>query len=152
MKSYIKFVFADLVILAGTIFAAGINQSDPNNRGKRLQKFKIERALGEKVLSWLSDGNDLDGAECDRLADSLLSLEEPGVRSYLIAAQVANLREKPQKAISILEALISKHPDENAVVMNLPVRIVGRFWIGTIARQSEDIAKAKMPTGQYWRT
>jgi tetratricopeptide (TPR) repeat protein len=94
-------------------------------------------------MSWLSDGNDLAAAECERLADSLLSLGEPGVRSYFIAAQVAYLREKPGKAISLLEQAISKYPDEKAPYMTLPVRIVARFWIGGIARHSGDVAKAK---------
>lgn len=89
MKTRIKVLFACLVILAGSSFSAGANQV-PVNREVRRQKFRIERALGKAVMSWLSDGNDLAGAECDRLADSLLSLEEPGVSSYFIAAQVAN--------------------------------------------------------------
>jgi len=143
MRTYIKLFFAGLVILAGSRFVAATNQSDPNNREKRLQKYKIKKALGEKVISWLSDANDAAGAECDRLADSLLRLEEPGVSSYFIAAQIANLRERPKKAISILEELINKHPDEKAPFITYPVRIVGRFWIATIAKQSGDIAKAK---------
>lgn len=142
MKSCIKFVFAGLVILAGTIFAADANQLYPANLEKGQQERKMHRDLCKTVISWLSDGKASEGIECDKLADSLLSLEEPSVKSYLIAAQVANLREKPKKAISILEGLISKHPDENAVVMNFPVRIVGRFWIATIAKQSADITKA----------
>jgi len=144
MRTYIKLIFAGLVILAGSSFAASVNQQDPNTQDTRLQKYRIKRALGEKVMSWLSDANDSAAVECDRLADSLLSLEEPGVSSYFIAAQVANLREKRDKAISILENVIGRYPDEKAPIgIVLPVKIVGRFWIGTIARQSGDIAKAK---------
>lgn len=142
MKTCVKLIFVALVVLAGSSFATSTSQSVPNNREKRLQKYKIKKALGEKVISWLSDANDAAGAECDRLADSLLALKEPGVWSYFIAAQVANLREKPKKAIAILEEVIGKHPNEKAPATTLPVRIVARFWIGTIARYSGDIAKA----------
>jgi len=143
MKTYIKFILVGLVILFGTGFTAGTNQSGPNNREIKRQKHRIKRALGKAVISWLSDGNDLAAAECERQADSLLALPEPSIRSYFIAAQVANLREKPQKAISILEDVISKYPDKTASYITLPVRIVARFWIGGIARHSGDVAKAK---------
>ena len=144
MRTYIKLFFACLVILAGSSLANSTSQSVPNNREKRLQKYRIKKALGEKVISWLSDGNDLAAAECDRLADSLLSLEEPGVSSYFIAAQVAKLREKRDKAISILENVIGRYPDEKAPIgIHVPVKIVGRFWIATVAQQSGDITKAK---------
>jgi len=132
------------MILAGVGFAAGANQSRPVNWEKRLQKYRIKKALGEKVISWLSDGNDLAAAECDRLADSLLSLEEPDVRSYFVAAQVAKLRQKPDKAINILEDAIEKYPEQNAPTGPIvPVKIAGRFWIATVAQQSGDITKAK---------
>lgn len=144
MRTYIKLIFACLVILTGSSLANSTSQSVPNNREKRLQKYRIKKALGEKVISWLSDANDAAGAECDNLADSLLAQAEPGVWSYFIAAQVANLREKRDKAISILENVIGRYPDEKAPIgIHVPVKIVGWFWIGTIAKQSGDIAKAK---------
>lgn len=121
------------------------NQSRPANQEIRLQKHRIRETLKEKLLSWLSDANDLvAAAECDELTDSLLGLEEPGVHSYFIAAEVAILRQKPEKAISILEDVIKKHPNEKAPIgIVVPVKIVGRFWAGTVARQSGDMAKAK---------
>jgi tetratricopeptide (TPR) repeat protein len=111
----------------------------------RKEERRIRQALGEAVISWLADANEAAGNECDRLADSLLSIKEPkpSVRAYFIAAQVAKLRGKHLKAIAILEEVINKHPDESAEVSTFPVRIVGRFWIGTIARQSGDIMKTK---------
>ena len=42
-----------------------------------------------------------------------------------------------------MEDLVSKHPDKPAEVELLPVSIVARFWIGTIARHSGDMTKAK---------
>jgi len=143
MRTYIKLIFAGLMIVAGSRFVAATNQSDPNNREKRLQKYRIKKALGEKVISWLSDANDSAAVECDKLADSLLAQAEPDVWSYYIAAQVAYLRGKPDKAILILEDVISKHPDKKSAVMAFPVRIVARFWIATIAKQSGDITKAE---------
>jgi tetratricopeptide (TPR) repeat protein len=121
------------------------NQSRAVNREKRLQEHRIKVALREKLLSWLSDTNDIAAAsDCDRLADSLLDLEEPRLSSYFIAAEVAILRQKSEKAISILKDVIKKHPDEKAPIgLVVPVRIGARFWIGTVARQSGDMAKAK---------
>lgn len=142
MRTYIKLVFAALVIVAGSSFAAGANQSRPANWEKGRQEWEIRRALSEKLISWLSDANDLAGEECDRLVDSLLTLPEPSVRTYFLAAQAAYLRKKPQKAILMLENVISKHPDEQSPVMQFPIRIVGRFWISNIAKQSADITKA----------
>jgi len=143
MRTYIKLIFAGLVIVAGSRFAAGTNQSGASNQETRLQKHRIKEALGKKVISWLSDANDSAAVECERLADSLLAQAEPDVWSYYIAAQVAYLRGKPDKAILILEDVISKHPDKKSAVMAFPVRIVARFWIATIAKQSGDITKAE---------
>jgi tetratricopeptide (TPR) repeat protein len=144
MKTCSKSILAALVVLSGTYLASGDSQPRPVNHDVvALQKYRIEKALGQEVISWLCDANDAAAVECDRLADLLLSLEEADVRSYFIAAQVAWLREKPQKAISVLEDVISKYPDEAAPYMTLPVRIVARFWIGIIARRSRDTTKAK---------
>jgi tetratricopeptide (TPR) repeat protein len=112
---------------------------------RRKEEHNIERSLCEAVVSWLADANEAAGKECDRFADSLLSIKEPepSVKAYFTAAQVARLRGKQQKAISIIEDVITKHPYENAEMMNYPVRIFGRFWIGAIARHGGDMTKAK---------
>jgi len=92
----------------------------------------------------LADANESAGIECDGLADSLLVLEEPSVRAYFIAAQVANLRKNQNKAISILERVAKIHPDEIAPIgIVVPVKIAAYFWIATIAKQSGEIVKAK---------
>jgi len=95
-------------------------------------------------MSWLADGNDLAVLECDRLADSLLTTGEPTARAYFIAAQVANLRNKPQIAISSLEKAIEKYPDDKAPIrIDIPTNIVGCFWIANIAKQSGEIKQAQ---------
>jgi tetratricopeptide (TPR) repeat protein len=142
MKTYIRLTFTSLTILAVIGFAASASQPQVN-REIRLQKYSIEKALCKAVISWLSDANESAGVECDKLADSLLSLEEPGVRSYFIAAPIAWLRGKSEKAITVLEDAINKHRDEKAPTgIVLPVKIVARFWIATIAKQSGDTTKA----------
>jgi hypothetical protein len=138
-----KLLLAVVVALAGTCFASGANQPRPVNQDIALQKYRIEKALGQEVISWLCDVNDAAAVECDRLADLLLSLEEPDVRSYFLAAQVARLREKPDKAITIIENVISIYPDEKSPTMAFPVRIVGRFLIGTAAKESGDIKRVE---------
>jgi tetratricopeptide (TPR) repeat protein len=143
MKTGIKLIYAGLLILAGVGFAYGTNELPVVNQDIELQKYRIENALGEAVVSWLSDANESAGVECERLVDSLLALPEPSIKAYFVAAQATYLRGKPQKAILILEDLISKHPNKPAEVMQFPVSIVSRFWIGTIARHSGDMTKAK---------
>lgn len=64
----------------------------------------MQRDLGKAVMSWLADGNEPAALECDRLIDSLLAVREPTVRSYFLVAQVANLRQKPQDAITALNS------------------------------------------------
>jgi len=139
----LKYILVGLMILIWGSFAFGVDQSDLRNWKKGRQEWKIRRALSEKLISWLSDANALAGEECDRLVDSLLALPEPTIKAYFVAAQATYIRGKPQKAISILEDLISKNPDKPAEVMQIPVRVVARFWIGTIARHSGDMTKAK---------
>lgn len=145
MKAYIKLIAAGLVILISNNIVLGTNvpsfEEEDNVKGR--QEWEVRRALSEKLIFWLSDANGLAGEECDKLVDSLLALPEPSIKAYFVAAQVTYIRGKPQKAISILEDLISKHPDKPAEVMQIPVRVVARFWIGTIARHSGDMTKAK---------
>jgi len=143
MKTCPKVIFAGLVILTGSSFANSTNESPVANRDIELQKYRIKNALCENIISWLSNANESAEIECGKLADSLLCLEEPGVSSYFIAAQIAWLREKPEKAIAILEDVVSKEPNKKAPIGIVPVKIVARFWIATLARQSGDITKAK---------
>ena len=145
MKTGIKLIFVGLVILISNNIVLGTNgptfEEEDVRKGR--EERKIQRALSEKLISWLSDANGVAGEECDRLVDSLLALPEPSIKAYFVAAQVTYIRGKPQQAISILEDLISKHPNKPAEVMQFPVSIVARFWIGTIARHSGDMTKAK---------
>jgi tetratricopeptide (TPR) repeat protein len=108
------------------------------------QELIIERDLGKAVMSWLADGNEPAALECDKLVDSLLELDNPTARSYFIAAQVANLRKNPHKAILALEKAIEKYPNEEAPIgRKVPTKIVGRLWIANIARQSGDTEQAQ---------
>jgi len=143
MIAYIKIVFLTFSVLIGSICFANTDQYEFVVSEQRRKESKIERDLGKAVISWLADGNDLAALECDRLADSLLATGEPTARAYFIASQIANLRERPQVAIPILEEVINKHPDEKAPHMTYPVRIVGRFWIATIAKHSNNMLRAQ---------
>ena len=143
MENYIKPLFAVIIILTGTCLATSEAQTNQERHEKRRQEYQTKNNLSNAVVSWLSDGKTSDATESDRLADLLLNQEKPSVEDYFIAAQVANLRGKTDKAISILEDVIRKHPTEIAPGTSLPVKIVGRFWIGTIARQLGNTAKAK---------
>jgi tetratricopeptide (TPR) repeat protein len=147
MKTGIKLIFVGLMILISNNIVLGMIIPSVEEEREYVRKgqkeWEIKRALSGKLISWLSDANDVAGKECDRLVDSLLTLPEPTIEAYFVAAQATYIRGKPQQAISILEDLISKHPNKPAEVEQLPVRVVARFWIGTIARHSGDMTKAK---------
>jgi len=143
MQTYIKLVFAGLAILAWSSFAVGTNQSDPVNWKKKQQEHRLRKQIAKATVAWLQDHNEPDRLEADQLINLLLEQDQLSVKSYFIAAQSASLCENYQKAISILQDVIEKHPDEKAPRFDLPVRIVGRLWLATVAKQSEDINKAK---------
>ncbi|UCG57662.1 MAG: tetratricopeptide repeat protein [Phycisphaerales bacterium] len=143
MRVYMRLLLTVLVVVAGSSWVADADPAELTISEGRTREFKTERALGKAVISWLADGNAQAAIECDALVKSLLAEQEPSARSYFLAAQVANLRERPHDAISALESAIGRYPDEKAPVMSFPVRIVARFWIGTIARHSGDMQKAQ---------
>ena len=121
------------------------NSIDITNLQKGREERKLCRDLCSQMISYLSDANETAGTNCDKLAESLLKLEEPSVNAYFVAAQAANLRGRPQDAIKILEAAIEKCPDEKAPIgILVPVKIVGRFWIATLEKRSGNITQAKM--------
>ena len=147
MRTGIKLIAAALMILISNNIVLGMTipsvEEEREYVRKGQEEWEIKRALSEKLISWLSDANDVAGKECDQLVDSLLVLPEARMGTYFAAAQATYIRGNPQKAISILEELISNHPDKPSEVMQLPVSVVARFWIGTIARHSGDMTKAK---------
>jgi hypothetical protein len=147
MRTCIKLIAAGLMILISNNIVLGMIIPSVEEEREYVRKgqkeWEIKRVLSGKLISWLSDANDVAGEECDRLVDSLLALPEPSIKAYFVAAQATYIRGKPQVAISILEDLISKHPNKPAEVMQFPVSIIARFWIGTIARHSGDMTKAK---------
>lgn len=143
MIVYIKPIFLIICVLISFICFAGTNRSEFVISEQMKKEYIIKRALGKAVISWLADGNEPAALECDKLIDSLLAAGEPTVRSYFIAAQIANLRHKPKEAITALENALRKYPDERAPGLSFPVKIVAPLWIGTIARQTGDFTKAQ---------
>lgn len=130
-------------MLSGICVAENKDKAKTINREKRLQAYKIEINIAKATVAWLQKQNKSDRLEATQQIDLLLEQDELGVKSSFVAAQAANLCGDSQKAISILEDVISKHPEDKAPDMNLPVKIMGRFWVATIAKQSNDIPKAK---------
>ena len=165
MRTYIILLLAVILILTGTGYGDRKDQpggyggyggrKDRSRRSRYVERKnrsgfgslerkesaskerKIKKALAKATISCLINKKSTDRAECDRLIDSLLSQEKPSVEAYFVAAQAANLRGKPEKAILILEEVISKHADDKAPGMNSPVKILGRFWIGTLPGPAE---------------
>ncbi|HUS71891.1 MAG TPA: tetratricopeptide repeat protein [Sedimentisphaerales bacterium] len=135
MRTFIRVFCAIIVILAGAISGCGKNQQCPGSPETSREEFEIKRGLDDGLR-----------VECDLLADSLLKREGPSVDDGLAAAQLASICERPNRAISILEGVINRDGDEKVNVVlgwHIPVKILGHLWIGTIARQAGDVAKAK---------
>jgi len=144
MKTHVKtIILLCAVLVTESVFGAEMNW-DREAWSKGREERKICRDLAQTVASWLSDPNEITRVRCETLAKSLLQLEKPSTRAYFFASQVANLRGRPQEAIRILESVIDKYPDEKAPIgIVVPVKIVGRFWIAAIAKQSGDILRAR---------
>jgi tetratricopeptide (TPR) repeat protein len=135
MRTFIRLFYAVMVILAATSFGCSKNEACRGSSEKSGRGFKMKRGLDDALR-----------VECDLLADSLLSREESSVDDSFAAAQFANVCERPEEAIRILEDAISKEGDKQVNLLlgwHIPVKILGHLWIGTTAKQAGDIAKAK---------
>lgn len=143
MRLQITLISTFILILAGVCLANSKDMSESIDRAKRLQEFRLIKEIAKATVAWLQDQNEPARLEADRRIDLLLEQDQLSVKYYFIAAQSASLCENYQKAISILQDVIEKHPDEKAPGFDLPVKIVGRFWLATAAKQSRDIDKAK---------
>jgi hypothetical protein len=143
MRTYINTFCIITLILSGICVAQNKTQSDLANREKRRQELRLKKNIAKATVGWLHEQKTSDRLESEQQIDLLLEQDKPSVKSYFVAAKAANLCGNDQKAISILEDVIVKHADAKAPGVDLPVKILGRFWLATIAKQSGDIAKAK---------
>ena len=143
MRIYVKLISFGLMVLISGTFAFAVNRLDLRDREKRGQEHSLRKEIAKATLAWLQDQNEPDRLEADQLITLLLEQDQLSIKSYFIAAQSASLCENYQKAISILQDAIEKHPEEKGPGFDLPVKIVGRFWLATVAKQSRDIDKAK---------
>ena len=143
MRVQIILFGAVILILAGVCLANSKDMSESIDRAKRMQEHRLIKEIAKATVAWLQDQNEPARLEVDRRIDLLLEQDQLSVKYYFIAAQSASLCENYQKAISILQYVIEKHPDEKAPCFDLPVKIVGRLWLATVAKQSGDIDKAK---------
>jgi len=128
-----------LIMSAGGVAESSIMEMPRPSREER----KICRELCSVTIKWLEDGEAADSEECDKLIDTLLSLENASVKAYLIAAQTASLRGRSEKALSILRKVAEEHPNETAGIMNVPVGVLAHCWMATIAGQSGDTDGAR---------
>ena len=143
VRVQIRLLSAVILILAEVCFGNSKDLSGSNDWARRAQEYGLRKEIAKATAAWLRDQNEPGRLEADQLIDLLLEQDELSIESYFIAAQSANLCENYQKAISILQDVIEKHPEEKAPGLDLPVKIVGRFWLATVAKQSRDIDKAK---------
>lgn len=139
----LTFMMAALLMSAGPLTIGG-EEGPQGQRSKKVQEHRVYRDICKAAISWIVDGNEPAGAKCDVLADSLLKTDGPSAESYLMAAQVAYLRRRPQNAISILEEVSHRYPDtETRVGQRLPVRVTSQFMIAAIASENGNTSRAK---------
>lgn len=144
MRMYIRVFIVVIGVFGIYNLVFGAEQFDLDKWKKGQNEREISRTLCRMTISWVCDGNEAAGIECDRLSDSLLKLSDPSIKAYFISAQVAALRQQPDKATLILEEVIEKYPDQTAPIgIVIPVEVAGRFWISSIAKRSGNFSKAK---------
>lgn len=112
------------------------------DKRKASQERGLRREIITRFVTWAQSEKVADGRVCDKSIDSLIEFGPSDMRSHFLAAYFAFLRGNSDTAISILEKVITTSPDTKAPMANLPVRTVGRLWIGTIERYAGDVAKA----------
>jgi tetratricopeptide (TPR) repeat protein len=122
-----------VVCLLATGHAPG---PDRNISVAKLPESILQSELCEATVSWLGTRSDTDGAKCDALAKSLLARDQLESFSYFVAAQSAWWRGQPKVAIARLNKLIENYGSEKAFGLRLPVGVVARLWIATMARYS----------------
>lgn len=103
----------------------------------------VRHHLCNKTVSWLNTRSKADAIECDRLAESLLALDQATPQSYFVAAQSAWWRGQREVAIARLNKVIEQQGDKVAPGLTLPVGVVGRLWIATMARYSGSLDLAR---------
>ena len=139
MQAHLRAI-AVAVLLGSSLTTLGMGRVETDQ--KSTTDIRLMCGLGERLVSWLNKGDVNDAAECDRLINDLLKLEQPSMEAYFAAAQATNLRGRADQAISILESLIAKYPDRDAEVVHVPVRVLAPLWIATFAKQAGDMRRA----------
>jgi hypothetical protein len=83
-------------------------------------------------------------AKSDEALEKMLLDGKDQLETAFSVAKVAWLLNRPSQAIRILEDLIQKRGNEKSgQEFNLPVNVLGNYWIATIARQYGDAERAK---------
>jgi tetratricopeptide (TPR) repeat protein len=98
----------------------------------------FERDVAAAFVGWAESGSWSDARECDSLTAWVLEVERPGAEALFLAAQFSHLRGNTKRAVSLLDKAIDTYPDARAPGTSLPVKILGRLWMGTMQRQSGD--------------
>lgn len=144
LRSQNTAILTMVFLMLGSATSVGLAATPYDSPPLRGEEFRMRRALADKTVSWLETADEAVDKECDKLAESLIALDDPSPLSYFVAAQSAWLRGHPQAALTCLNTVIDQHGDEQApfdVIM--PVKIAGRFWIATVARYSHSVDLAR---------
>ncbi|MCI0498714.1 MAG: hypothetical protein L0Y36_03400 [Planctomycetales bacterium] len=111
------------------------------------------RDFGKAVRKWLDTQSEVDGVECDKLADKLMADYKDNLAAYVVASELANLRGNKDKAIEIMRLAVEKFPDTRTIDgrvklprgidARLPLPLFAHFHIAAYAKQAGDLGTAR---------
>ena len=112
---------------------------DSSNRDKK----KAIRDLGQLLEGFDISSDQADKEKLKLAFENALLFVELSADGYYLASKAADVLNKPQAALEMLQKAVSQHPEDNAGGMSLPVKITANFRIGRIARYERDVERAK---------
>ncbi len=142
IRSIMKKLSCVLTISKACILLIGIQsgmaESSGSTEDERYLDFKRFQCVSSNAVNWLSYA-----AKCDEGINRMLIESKAEASSHFIAAKFAWIAGRSSKAIDILEKVIHDKGQSKASEFQLPVAVLGNFWIGTIARHFGDAGRAK---------
>ncbi len=111
---------------------------------KGLAERKLTWPLVISLGEWSRSRSHEAAAECQRLALNASQMNDPTLDALATSARALDIIGRPREAISVLEQLLARYPDDRAPgVLNFRVRNTIGFWRGRLAFDLGDFAEAE---------
>jgi len=145
VSPYTRWSTIGLLIVLGLSFCfATVSVADQQIHRRRgsSDASNLCRKMGAALVECVRDGKIEEGIKCDQYLDTLLARSDSGWENLMSTVEVARFRKQPQKAIATVERILTEFPEAKFSHLTNPGRIVGQFWIASIALESGDYARA----------